>query len=295
MAKFVPLIKALLAICFWGASFVATKAVLREVSPITLIVLRFGLGVLVLALVVWRGNTFAFIRGRQLLYLCLLALIGIFVHQLLQANALLYTTAINTGWLIALTPIFITALARVWLRERFSGGKIGGTILAFGGALLVISQGRLSLSLFALPSTFGDLLIFISAITWALFSVGSKEMFKRYPARLVVAYVEIIGWLFLLPLFVQNASWREVGELTLPGWGSIGFLGILCSGVAYILWYDALEAREASQIGAFLYIEPLVTLATAHLLLHEEISAITIIGGLLILTGVYLVNRPSSK
>jgi len=71
----------------------------------------------------------------------------------------------------------------------------------------------------------------------------------------------------------------------------VTFLGIAASGLAYVFWFDGLAKIQASQIGAFLYIEPLVTMLIASALLGEHIQGITLLGGLIILTGVWLVTR----
>jgi len=68
----------------------------------------------------------------------------------------------------------------------------------------------------------------------------------------------------------------------------------LCSGAAYIFWYDALNMAGASQVAAFLYIEPFVTLIVAARLIHEQITWAALVGGAIILLGVWLVNRPTA-
>ena len=74
------------------------------------------------------------------------------------------------------------------------------------------------------------------------------------------------------------------------------FLGIGCSGLGYLFWYGALERIEVSRVAAFLYIEPLVTLLAAVVLLNEPVSATTILGGLLVLLSVFVMQRaPSSQ
>jgi drug/metabolite transporter (DMT)-like permease len=78
--------------------------------------------------------------------------------------------------------------------------------------------------------------------------------------------------------------------LSAVGWSAVLFLGIACSGLGYLFWYGALERIEASRVAAFLYLEPLVTLAAAALLLGEPIRVLTILGGLLLLGGVFLVQ-----
>ncbi len=87
----------------------------------------------------------------------------------------------------------------------------------------------------------------------------------------------------------------SASRLSPSGWLAIGFLGVFCSGLAYIFWYDALAEIDASQVAAFIYIEPLVTVVAASIVLSEAISLSTMLGGLLILLGVSLVNRNSLR
>ncbi len=100
-----------------------------------------------------------------------------------------------------------------------------------------------------------------------------------------------LGWLMLLPLFLGSSGWRELTRLSADGWLALLFLGLLCSGVAYVFWYDALDAAEAGRVASFLYLEPLVTLLVAMLVLNEKPTPGTLTGGGFILTGVWLVNR----
>jgi drug/metabolite transporter (DMT)-like permease len=102
----------------------------------------------------------------------------------------------------------------------------------------------------------------------------------------------------LLPFFVLRAGWNEFSALSASGWGAVLFLGIGCSGLGYLFWYAALERLETSRVASFLYLEPLVTLAAAVLLLGEPIQATTVAVGVLVLAGVSLVQgvrSPSDK
>jgi drug/metabolite transporter (DMT)-like permease len=104
------------------------------------------------------------------------------------------------------------------------------------------------------------------------------------------------GWALLLPFFLGGAGWREYPAITAAGWGSILFLGIACSGIAYFLWCAALGRLEASRVASFLYIEPLVTQAAAALYLDEGVHAVQVAGGILVLGAVVLVERaPGDK
>jgi drug/metabolite transporter (DMT)-like permease len=287
--------KALVAAVFWGASFVATKAALREIHPITLIVLRFGLGIIVLAFAAWRSRVFRMVAARDFVFLAILGAISITIHQGLQANGLLFTTASSMAWLVALTPVFAAILAWIFLSEPFGTVKILGLGVAFIGAIGVVTKGVLSPETLRLPSTTGDLLALASSLNWAIFSVASKPLLKRLPPTLMMAYVMLLGWVFVLPFFAAAQGWSEISQLSLAGWLALAFLGIACSGLAYIFWYDALAQFDASQVAAFIYLEPLITVGVAAVVLGEAFMPITFFGGLMILVGVYLVNRPMAR
>jgi drug/metabolite transporter (DMT)-like permease len=104
-------------------------------------------------------------------------------------------------------------------------------------------------------------------------------------------YVMSLGWLFTSFLFFSSPNLEEIPHLTHHGWLGVAFLGIFCSGLAYIAWYDALQAMPAAQLGAFLYFEPLVTVVVAAVILAEPVTWVTLLGGGIILLGVWLVNH----
>ncbi len=284
---------ALWAVFFWGLSFIATKVALRELHPFTLLTLRFGIGGFLLLLVQLQKdkrflNAFSF---EDWVSIILLAIVGISGHTLLQAYGLLYTTAINTGWIVAIIPIFITIVARFYLGEPITIRKIGGIIFGFLGVFLVISKGVFSLSIFGFGSTFGDFLILISTLTWTAFTVGGRGFLSRFPPLAAITPIMIVGCLVTLPFTWLKWEWDILFHLSLSGWMSILFLGIFCSGLAYLFWYSALEKKDSSIVGMYLYLEPFVTLIGAYLLLNEEIKWITLMGGGMILLGVYLATR----
>ncbi len=287
-------VQALLAIIFWGASFVATKVVLQELSPITLVTLRFALGLVVLWATVVARRSFTVITGRELAWLAGLGAIGIFVHQMLQANGLLTTSATNSGWLVALTPVFTALLARALLGEAFGPARVAGLVIAFAGAVVIVVTRSGNVRVLGLPATPGDFLLLISALNWAVFTVLSKPVLARHPPTVMMAYVMLLGWLMLLPFFAAAGGWSSLAGLSRAGWAGLLFLGLLCSGLAYIFWYGALQVGDASQVAAFLYLEPLVTLLTAAVVLGEPVTAWTLAGGTAVLVGVWLVNRPGA-
>jgi drug/metabolite transporter (DMT)-like permease len=293
-SRLVASLEASFAVIVWGASFIATKYALRDVSPVTVVWLRFAIGLAILgAAVALRGQFALPLRG-DWLYLALLGFLGITFHQWLQSNGLLTSQASTTAWIVATTPVFMALLGWLVLRERLTLLQVSGILLATFGVLLVVTAGdwgALSLGQVGAP---GDALILISAPNWALFSILSRRGLRRYPAARMMFYVMGFGWLFTSLLFFAGPGLAEISNLTLPGWLGIGFLGVFCSGLAYIFWYDALQTLHASQVGAFLYLEPLVAVVVAGALLGEPLLWASLLGGVLILLGVWLVNRPKT-
>jgi drug/metabolite transporter (DMT)-like permease len=284
-------LEATFAVIVWGASFVATKVALRTVSPVSVIWLRFGMGLLVLfASVVWRKQ-FAPVTRKELGFLAFLGFLGVTFHQWLQSVGLQTAQATTTSWIVATTPIFMAILGWLLLREQLKALQMLGIALAAVGVLAIVSGGEIGALISGDFGTIGDFLILISAVNWAIFSVLSRRILLRLPASLVVFYVMAFGWLFTSLLLVIGPGLSEVPALDGAGWAAIIFLGVFCSGLAYIGWYDALQVLPVAQSGAFIYIEPLVTVVVAGIILGESFNLASVLGGGAILLGVWMVNR----
>jgi drug/metabolite transporter (DMT)-like permease len=294
--RFIIFLEALFAVTIWGCTFIATKIALREVSPATIVWLRFLLGVLVLGMVVVTRKQFSLPNKNEWGYFALLGFLGITFHQWLQANGLQTAAATSTAWIVTTTPVFIAILGWFFLKEKLGWLRILGIALASCGVILIVSKG--SLQIFSQKGTFtiGDLFILISAVNWAVFSILSRRGLKTHPAARMMFFVMFLGWLFsCIWIFGFGPGVSELTNLTLKGGSAIILLGIFGSGLAYIAWYDALKILPASQLGAFLYFEPLVTLVVAAVILDEPVTFVSLLGGGIILLGVYLVNRPGKK
>lgn len=289
--------QALAAVIFWGFSFIATKVALKEVHPFTLLTLRYAIGALMLLLVqLNRNRTFLKLFSRRdWIYMIVLAAVGVSGLGLLQAYGLLYTTAINTGWIIAINPILIALLARFFIGEAITLKKATGILLGLSGVFFIISKGVFSLSLFQFASTYGDFLILASALAWSGFTVAGKDFISRFPPLATVTIIMLVGCLLVLPLSLFKGEWDNLIHFSLTAWAGILFLGIFCSGLGYLFWYSALEKRDSGVVGMYLYLEPFATLISAYLLLGEEIGWITLMGGGMILAGVFLATHQRSR
>ena len=103
----------------------------------------------------------------------------------------------------------------------------------------------------------------------------------------------LIGVLVCVPLWIQQKGWLELVGLPLTTWLILLAIGILCTGIAHLIYTQALQHAPASDLAAIQNIEPVITVIAAAILLGEAIHPDLITGGMLILAGVYLAEKPS--
>ena len=278
----------ILAVIFWGSSFIATKVALKELSPETIISLRLIIASVFLfsTAIVYKKDFSINLKSHRVIFI--LALIAVF-HLMIQVTGLKYTTASNTGWIIGTAPIFMAILAAIFFREKIGLLKISGIIIAMFGLLLLIGKGNITNV--DLIKNKGDLLVLASAFTWGVYSMVNKKISLSYSPLMTILYLFIMMAVIIIPFNLNAASVNSVVHLSLNGWISILFLGLFCSGIAYVIWAYSLRDLESAKVGAFLYFEPLVTVLAAWALLRESITSLMIISGVIITLGVVLVNK----
>ncbi|RSD29535.1 DMT family transporter [Mesobacillus subterraneus] len=279
---------ALLSISFWGVSFVSAKAVLEKLDPYSILVFRFGLGALFLLGILLLHRARISISIGYIPHLIVLGILGIFVHQVLQATALLTITASSAGWLISFSPIFTVILSILFLHEKMNVKKAIGMLVAITGVFIVTTTR--SGHSFELSMNIGFILMILSTLNWAVYSILLKKLRIPYPALVVTFYMSLTGFVLTLPFIIRNRGWESLSLLSQTEWAHLLFLAIFVSGMGYWYWGKALEVLDASKVSVFLYLEPLVTLIAAIFLLHEKFILISAIGGIIIIIGVIIVN-----
>lgn len=289
--KLIPYLEALFAVVVWGASFITTKIAVGQISPIAVVWIRFAMGIPILFAAVAVRKQFAFPKGSEWLYFTLLGFLGITFHQWLQSNGLQTAQATTTAWIVATSPAFIAILAWLILKEKLNLLQSSGIVLAMIGVLVVVSKGNFSALAIGRFGTVGDFLILISAVNWAVFSIISRHGLKNHPSTRLTFWVMTIGWLITSVAFFAQGKMVEITQLDSRGWWAMIFLGIFTTGFAYIAWFDALAQLPSAQTGAFLFIEPLSSMVVAAIVLKEQITPAAILGGAVILIGIWLVNR----
>lgn len=273
---------------FWGTSFVATKTVLLEIKPVTVIILRLILASTLLTIVALSTKRNFSINLKSHGWIFILAMIATF-HLWIQVTGLQYTTASNTGWIIGTAPIFMAILGLIFFKEKVPLLQLAGILIAMFGLLLLIGKGNI-LNIDLIENK-GDLLVLGSAFTWGVYSMVNKKISLSYSPLMTILYLFLMMLVIIIPFNLSSETLNSVINLSLIGWISILFLGLFCSGIAYVIWARALRDMESAKVGAFLYFEPFVTVLAAWFFLNEVITLIMILSGLLITAGVFIVNK----
>jgi drug/metabolite transporter (DMT)-like permease len=287
-AKAAAALYAAMAIFFWGVSFVSAKVVLVKLDPFTLIVFRFGIGAAFLLLIVLLTGEKVRFPIKYLPHIFILAILGTFCHQLLQTTSLIFIDASSAGWLISVTPVFTVLLSMIFLHEKMSIKKALGIIAAIAGVIMVTTAG--SENRFEIGMDIGFLLMLLSTLNWAVYTVLLKSLKIPMSPILLTFYITLVGFIVTTPFIIRNHGWEALPNLTTVEWGHLLFLGIFVSGSGYWFWAKSLEVLQASQAGVLMYLEPLVTFVAAIIILHEKAMILSIAGGLIIIAGVAVVN-----
>lgn len=283
--------KPLTAVIFWGVSFIATKTALDQLSPRNIILIRLLLGtsfLFIIALITKRNFK---IKWKSLGSIFILAMIAT-AHLWIQVTGLKFTTATNTGWIIGITPVFMVILGLIFFKERLNLLQVTGIAVSFFGLLLLISKG--DIHNIGIISHKGDFLVLTSAVTWSIYSAVNKKITLDYSPFMTILFLFFLMMIIILPFNINYELLHSIFHLSAKVWVSVLFLGIFCSGIAYVLWAQSLKELAASKVGVFLYIEPFVTVFAAWLILNEKITALIMLSGIIITLGVIIVNRNKS-
>ncbi len=275
----------LVAVVIWGSTFVASKICLGVMGPVQLVAGRFVIAAPALFLMARiRGASFRLGDHKKIL---LLAVVVFSAHYLLQTWALEYTTAMNGSWLVAVSPLTIALLAAIFLREPAPPAV--GMLLASLGILLLVSKGDLR-SLGGLSSV-GDVMVLASTFTWSVFTIITRNPSRSLDPVVVtfVMTVPLAASALVLPLVLDR--WTPWSELGIETSVALVFLGLAGVALAQWFWQRGIAKIGAAQAGVFLYLEPLVTTALAVPYLGEPFAFSTVLGGALVVLGVFFARR----
>ncbi len=284
------LLLALLVIVLWGVSFSVTRTTVREVPPLTIAFLRFTLATLLFWPLVRSRYRQVRIAPKDRRDTFLLGFVGVTLYFACENTGLKYTTASHGALIIATIPL-ATELTDAFLRRRIPArGMLFGLLAALLGVFLIIGHsdgGGATLR--------GDLFVVGAVITWVWYTFLADRLVSRYPNLLLTYLIMLTGALTLLPGAVFEL-WRQPIPWPSPGaWAGIGFLGIFCSAIAYLLWNQAIPALGVSATNNLLYGIPLVGVLAGVIGLGEPLTIHIAIGGVLILGGVMVAGHAAAS
>lgn len=276
----------LATVLIWAGNNAITKAFVDDIGAVPYVFGRFVIVcVLLFAWLLVRRVSLRIERedyGRFLLT----GLTGYAIYNLLFTVGLEHTSAFSVAVLVALGPVFALIFAAALRIERVRPVQWAGVACAMAGVTLFVGD-----KLAGSAPAIGDILSIIAAASFAVYTLATRPIVRKYGSPIVTAWSALIGLVATLPITlpaVAGESWRDVRIVT---WGALFYSGAMSMLVAYTIWGWAIERKGVGRTAPFLYLVPLLTGAMAILFLGESVKVAQIAGGALVLCGVGLARR----
>lgn len=275
---------AAIAICVWGSTFIFSKIMLRDFTPLQIMTMRFVVAYIVLWCLYPKVEKTTF---KDNLGIFVLSLFGNTIYFLFENNALQYTLAANVSIIVASAPIWTAILAHFFSKgEKIRRNTILGSALAFAGVALVVFNGTIVLKF----NPLGDILSLGAALCWAVYSIIVVRYVNKYSSFFLMRRSTLCALITSVPMLIISGQMDMPFECLLQKdtLFSIIFLGVLGSGVSYVLWNMATRILGVIKVNAYIYVNPFVTMITAGIFLGEPVTVMGIIGAVMIIGGVVL-------
>lgn len=270
-----------------GTHLVA-KTVTQEVNPVLLTFLRniVSLGAMLIMFLVREKRVK--VERKDLKQLVFLSFLAVPMNQFLYLYGIKFTLASNGALLYGTTPAIILILSYLILKEEMTRKKIIGVMIAFTGISIVMFEKGID---FTSDYFYGNVMIFLAVIAWALFAIYGKQLVKKYGSFHITVLSMIGGAIMFLPVGIIDLAMHGMPTLTPGNWGSILYLSLGTSIVAYMLWFYALGKMDTTKVAVFANAQPIFTTILAVFFLNQPLTAAFLIGGAITISGVVLTQR----
>ena len=277
-------------IFFWGITFVCTKYLLRDFTPLEILFYRFiaayiGLWIL--------RPRFEKIAMRDNILFALAGFFGVILYQLFENIAINYTNASNVSVIVSICPLFTAIFSQIFLREKhLSFWFIVGFIVSITGVTLVCLNGNKSLEF----NPKGDFLALFSAICWGIYSVVISLINKKnYNQICATRRIFFFAVLMMIPLMIFGEH-NDIlkGAVRFTNIGNILctlFLGFIASGFCFAAWNKACKIVGTVKVSCGLYLIPVVTIIFAFFALGEKITLLGALGAAITIAGLFLSEK----
>jgi drug/metabolite transporter (DMT)-like permease len=277
----------LLAVLFLGTNPVAVKVAVAEFPPVPFVAMRFTLaGLLLLVLVALLEPREGRPGRRDILSLAGVGLVGVGANNVAFTLGVSMTTASETALIYAAVPIWGILLGLALGLERPTPWGILGVCLAFLGVGVVIYGG-----LTGSTSLLGNLLVVVATVCWGSYAVLSLPLLRRYSPLVVASYTMLFGGLGALPLALPGFLDAEWAGASARAWEALAYSTLPVATFGFWAWQRGVSHVGANRVLIYQYLITLVGVAAGVLLLGESLTANKVLGGAIILLGVYLARR----
>lgn len=288
------IIAAIAAQIVWGLSFMFTKTALAHTSGHMLLSLRFTISLFIMLLILLTGRARIDLKGKPIGLFILMGLCEPVIYFIAETNGIKYTTSSFSGLMISIIPVITVLLSTVFLHEHLSPKRFAWILVSVFGVVL-ISAGNSADGVIMLK---GVLYLLIAMIAAAFYTILSRSIsdsftaFERTFIMMLMAFVAFTGDAVIKEGAGYGAALVSAVQdryVILP----ILFLAVVCSVGAFFCMNYAMTYMEVNRLAVFSNITPVISVIAGVLILGEPFSFIIVIGVVLILSGVYMVNRMS--
>lgn len=276
---------ALFTIVVWGTTFISTKILLTDFTPIEILFFRFVLGLLALAVACPKRLRLK--DKKQELTFAAAGLCGICLYYLLENIALTYTMASNVGVIISVAPFFTAVLSQVFLKteEKREPQFFVGFLVAMAGICLISFNGsKLKLN------PIGDILAVAAAFVWAAYSLLTRKISSfGYHTIQTTRKVFTYGLIFMSPFLFLLDFKLDMQRFLKPAYAlNFIYLGLGASALCFVTWSYAVKVLGAVKVSVYIYMVPVITVVTSMIVLKEEITWVAALGIGFTLIGLFL-------
>lgn len=284
-------LKLVLTAVFWGGTFIAARVAAPWSGPATAAFFRFASASLFLfAFVLGSEGRLPTLKWKQVLHVTVLALSGVFAYNICFFSGLRTVPAGRASLIVACNPACITLFSCLIFGERIDGFKISGILLSLFGASLVLSHGNPA-GIFHGGLGRGELYIAGCVASWVCYSLVGKVAMRELSPLVSVTCACAIGAGLLLPPALYEGMAQGFAHYPAVYWEGVLYLGFFGSALGFIWYYDGIKAIGPSRTGIFINIVPVSAVVMAYYMLQESIDASLAAGAVLVISGVYLMNR----
>ena len=275
----------LLTNAVYGTAYVAQREALADVPPGLLAFARLALASLILCPFLRRppGTRSETGDASKIFWM---GTLGFGVAYVLSHFGLARSTATNGALLITMEPVSVMLLSPLVLGERLRRREALGAALVLLGAILVVLNGVPGVTVSLLPQWRGDVLLVLSALAFASYSVLGRDVLRRWDARVVTARSILWGAASMLPVVAVEWAVGFHPRWTVQGTIATLYLAIVVTALAYRAWNAALARVTAPRAAIFINVQPVVGVALGVWFLHEPATLYTVIGAALVLSGL---------